>query len=99
MIYTIGHKENYLKSIAANGSIQKLGRRNPGDDDRFPEGYEGGYAFQSTEDAQRRIDEAYPERGFEVFGLLTNWDNTEPSKNGWWNNLITDVEIVILGAD
>lgn len=94
MIYTIGHRDNYLKAIAKTGTIWKLGKHEPGED--YPDGYPGGYAFQSIEDAQRRIDEAYPEHGFAIFGLSATWEDTEPSKDGWWNNLLTDAEIVVL---
>lgn len=96
MIYTIGHKENYLKAIAdsPDGKIHKVGKCEPCE--RFPQGYEGGYAFLSIEDAQKRINEAYPERGFAVFGLLASWEDTEPNPNGWWHNLLKDSEIIVL---
>lgn len=96
MIYTIGHKRNYLKAIddSPDGKIIKIGKRQPCID--YPQGYEGGYAFRSIEDAKKRIDEAYSRSGFDVFGLMTTWENTEPSKDGWWNNLIDDAGIVSL---
>ncbi len=74
----------------------KLGRQLPCE--RFPDGYAGGYAFQSETDAQRRIGEAYAERGFAVFGLLADWEkDTYPNPQGnWWRNLINDAEIVFL---
>lgn len=59
--------------------------------------YPGGYAFLTAEDAQRRIDEAYPEQGFAVFGLLADWEtDTEPAKDGWWHNLLRDAALVVL---
>ena len=96
MIYTIGHEKNYLKGIAdsPDGKINKIGKREPCEG--FPQGYVGGYAFASVEDARRRINEAYPECGFAVFGLQTTWDNTVSSADGWWHNLIEDSEIIVL---
>ena len=98
MIYTIGYEQNYLKAIAdsPDGTIQKTGKRAPCE--QFPNGYEGGYAFQSIEDAQRRIGGEYPTSGFAVFGLKAKWEtDTEPNQNGeWWHNLLNDAEIVTL---
>ena len=95
MIFTIGHQKNYLKAIAFSGAIYKVGRRAPCDE--FPNGYAGGYAFASIEDAQRRIEEAYEGRGFAVFGLLADWESdTEPSSDGWWRNLVTDALVVVV---
>lgn len=96
MIYTIGHNANYLQAIANSpeGKIYKTGKRDPGE--QFPNGYEGGYAFQFMEDAQKRIDEAYPDRGFAIFGLLADWETeTEPSES-WWHYLLIDAEIIVL---
>lgn len=74
--------------------LRKLGKREP--QERWPNGYEGGYAFQTVEDAQRRIDEAYPESGYAVFGLDTTWENTYPASDGWWCLLIEDAPIIVL---
>jgi hypothetical protein len=96
MIYTIGHKENYLKAISDSptGTILKLGRCDA--NENFPQGYCGGYAFKTMEEAQKRIDEAHSNEGFIIFGLQSSWDNTVPSNIGWWNNLIDDSEIIVL---
>jgi hypothetical protein len=95
MIYTIGKKENYLKSIANSptGKIQKVGKT----DDLNGRPYEGGYAFQSREDAQRRIDEAYSDQGYAVFGLDADWErDTEPHQgDGWWHSLLINVDIIV----
>jgi hypothetical protein len=90
VIYTIGHRESYLKAIAEadDGKIEKLGKS-----DERP----GGYAFRTCEDAQRRIAEAYADRRFAVFGLEADWElDTEPSPTGWWHNLLRDATIVVL---
>ena len=98
MIYTIGHESSYLKAIAdsPDNTIWKLGERLPCE--RFPDGYEGGCAFQSIEDAQRRIDEKYSTDGFVVFGIDADWEkDTEPNRAGeWWHNLLNDAEIRLI---
>jgi hypothetical protein len=89
-IYTIGHKRSYLRAIAEsdNGTIIKLGKSN---------NRPGGYAFLTYEDAERRIEEAYAEREYAVFGLKAHWKyDTEPSPIGWWHNLLRDAEIIVL---
>lgn len=100
MIFTIGHTASYLNAIAnsPDGKIQKTGRIEPGENDDFPNGYIGGYAFESAKDAQRRIDEAYPDRQFGVFGLDADWEkDTIPNPDGgWWHNLINDSDIIVL---
>jgi len=89
MIYTIGHAASYLEAIRQRGRIFKLGKT-----DQYP----GGYAFETVKDAHRRIDEAYPVRGFAVFGLDVDWDrDTEPNREGgWWHNLLIDAKIIVL---
>lgn len=97
MIYTIGHVENYLKAIANSptGKIKKVGRCEP--NDRFPNGYEGGYAFASREDAQKRIDEAHADKGFDVFGLDADWEkDTSSVVEGWWHALINSADVIVL---
>jgi hypothetical protein len=55
MIYTVGHKANYLRAIneSDDGRIQKLGKN----DDLNGKPYPGGYALQTYEDAQRLLVE------------------------------------------
>lgn len=86
MIYTIGHRESYLRGLEA-GQLYKTGRH---------DSYPGGYAFKTREDAQRRIDEAYDE-SYAVFGLDADWEqDTVPSKHGWWHALVVDRPIILL---
>ena len=94
MIYTIGHCINYRAAFKKYGQLTKVGRRAVGSSD-FPEGYSGGYAFRTYADAFQRIAEA-GYSGFEVFGLITDWENTAPSVDGWWHNLVEDAHIAIL---
>jgi hypothetical protein len=98
MIYTIGHKQSYLKAIAnsPDGTILKSGKQVPCKMNLNE--YEGGCAFRSIKDAQRRINEEYPTSDYVVFGLKADWGkDTEKNQNGgWWHNLLKDSEIVVL---
>lgn len=106
MIYTIGNTANYLSAMAeSGGTITKTGRTTVSEQrlnwhqEHWHEvDYIGGYAFLTVTDAQQRIVEAYPERGFSVFGLLAEWDvDTYPNPDGgWWHNLLKDAEIICL---
>jgi hypothetical protein len=105
MIYTIGHKTNYLKAIAENGQISKTGYTTMATQRKYwsepmwlDEDYEGGYAFKTQEDAQRRINEAYLDRGFGVFGLDADWSDTY-SKGDYWNYLVESAWIIVLEDD
>lgn len=93
MIFTIGNRVSYLAAIKENGTIQKLGRGDCPEPD-----YPGGYAFMTAEDAQQRIDEAYSDRGFAVFGIMADWETgTYPNpEGGWWHNLLVHAEIIVL---
>jgi hypothetical protein len=89
MIYTIGHRESYLRGLQ-QGVLYKLGRRKD---------YPGGYAFKTKEDAQRRIDEVYDD-SYAVFGLDADWEeDTVPSEHGWWHALIVDRPIIVLSEE
>lgn len=83
MIYTIGHRENYLKAIAIYGTILK--------------GI-GGYAFQTFEDASRRIEELKKQKEWVVWGLDANWEtDTQPDEDGgWWRVLARTSHIIPL---
>lgn len=86
MIYTIGDEKSYREAFEKYGNLRKTGKN----DD-----YEGGYAFLTAEDAQRRIDEAYSDKGFAVWSLDADWEkDTYPSPSGWWHNLLHDRPIL-----
>ena len=91
MLYTIGDKTAYLKAIknSNGGAIIKIGKAND---------YDGGYVFESIEDAQKRIDEAYSNSEYGVFGIETVIENTSPAKNGWWRTLNTDAKIIVIST-
>lgn len=94
MIYTIGYGKSYRQALIDNGKVIKLGKRRCCK--RFPEGYSGGYAFKSIKDAKKRIKEQYRGKGFVVFGLKAKWSDTKLAKDGWWNHLLKDSEVVFL---
>lgn len=87
MLYTIGHQESYHRSRSYHSEVFKRGRY---------EDYPGGYAFLTYRDAQRRINEAYVDQGFAVFGLDTTWDKTVKSSDGWWHHVLDDTLIIFL---
>lgn len=97
MIYTIGHRENYLKEMsrrAANylNPMTKTGRGFWGG-----EYYHGGYAFKTIEDAQRRINEAHKDAGYAVFGIDADWErDTVRADDGWWHLLLKHAVVLKL---
>jgi hypothetical protein len=95
VIYTVGHKANYLQAIADSdeGCIQKVGKT----DDLNGQPYPGGYALRTYEDAQRLLEEVGHVDDWAVFGLDADWEqDTEPSQDGWWHNLLRDAWIIVL---
>lgn len=85
MIYTVGETEIYLKSFVNvyPERPRKLGRS---------ECYEGGSVWKTYEEAMNHCP-----KGYSVFGVNANWDNdTTPSNDGDWNNLLVDSELIIL---
>lgn len=87
MIFTIGHRETYLVNLKKPG-FKKLGRC---------EDYRGGYAFLTRADAQERINEAYGNEDYAIYGLVADWErDTVPAYNGWWHYLLVDSKIVNL---
>ncbi len=90
MIYTVGSKKAYLRSILKTGKVTKTGRCR---------GYAGGCAFKTRADAERHLDELEVQgyKGYMVFGLLANWDrDTRESPDHWWRDLLVDAEVVVL---
>jgi hypothetical protein len=90
MIYTVGSKKAYLRSLLKNGKVMKTGRCR---------GYVGGCAFRTREDAQRHLDELEVQgyKGYMVFGLLAAWDrDTHANADHWWHDLLVDAEVVVL---
>ena len=90
MIYTVGSKKAYLRTLLKEGRVTKTGRCR---------GYAGGCAFRTREEAQRHLDELILQgyKGYMVFGLLANWErDTRESSEHWWHDLQKDAEVVVL---
>src|SRR5712692_7640354 len=90
MIYTVGSKKAYFRSLLKNGKVIKSGRK---------KGYAGGCVFRSREDAQRHIDELELQgyKDYMAFGLLADWArDTQASSQHWWHDLLTDAEVIVL---
>jgi len=87
MIYTVGHKENYLKYYKEHGQVTKRGK---------DETYNGGIAFLTEEDAYRWIREKHFENKFAVFEMDADWDiDTIAGDEPWWHYLLNDASIII----
>ena len=83
MIYTIGHTESYHRYFEEQGTPSKKGRT---------EDYSGGSVWKTIEDAEKHCP-----KGYSVFGMIADWDkDTEPSKDGDWNDLLIDADLVKL---
>lgn len=90
MLYTVGHRENYLRAISEspNGIIQKTGKH---------AGYGGGIVFKSYEDASRFMNKDSTPKTWCIWGLIANWEtDTEPDPHpeAWWHVLLTNSDIV-----
>jgi len=93
MIYTIGHRLNYLKAIANTlGIIEKTGRKESCKE--FPNGYCGGIVFKTIEEAIQCIDDCYNEK-YAVFGLDADWEK-DTYQNEEIRNLLNNVTIIVL---
>lgn len=85
MVYTIGHEESYHCYFQEQGRPKKLGRN--GSDD-----YPGGSVWKTEEEAMKHCPD-----GYRVYGLLADWEtNTEQSKDGDWNDLLINAELIQL---
>ena len=83
MIFTVGHTENYEQYFVEYIDVPKLGRT---------DGYPGGSVWESKEDAEKHCP-----NGFSVYGVMSDWDNdTEPSEEGNWNDLLVDAKLIKL---
>lgn len=95
MIYTIGNKENYLKAIAEQGTIFKVGKT----DDWQGQSYAGGCCFETYDEAKQFAQEWTKELGreFAVFGLDADWEkDTEAGAIKPYHFLLVDTPIIVL---
>lgn len=87
MLFTVGHKKNYLDAIknSENGIILKIGKNKD---------YEGGCVFLTREEADNYLVKE-GEKEWCVWGLKTTIDNTVENDKGY-RNLLNDCEIINL---
>lgn len=87
MIYTIGHRETYLKLFETEKQPHKLGRHL---------NYMGGSVFRTREAAQAYLDERGKD-DYGVFGVEADWDtDTEARPDMPFNDLLADAPLVKL---
>lgn len=85
MIYCIGKEDAYEQMFQEIGHHYKLGRN-------VEHGYPGGSVWETEEDARKHCTS-----GYTVYGVKANWRiDTEPSKEGNWDDLLIDAEVVQL---
>lgn len=83
MIFTIGYTESYERYFIEQKQPRKLGRTND---------YVGGSVWRTFEEAKLNCPDSYS-----VYGVLANWETeTEPSKDGNWNDLLITSDLVQL---
>ena len=84
LIYTIGHTGIYLRAIAKAAL-----------DDELIYKCEGGYAFQTVEDANRRIVETGHTDDWSVWEMDAHWEtDVKPAPDGWWHLLTCNADII-----
>lgn len=89
MIYTIGYTESYETYFKEQTCPEKLGRTN----DYNGEYYSGGCVWKTYEEAFRNCP-----KGYSVYGVLASWEHdTEPSKDGPYNDLLVTSKLVKIG--
>ena len=88
MIYTIGIKELYDSFFdAMKNDVQyavKLGKT---------DSYDGGSVFKTYEDAADYKEE-YNLFDYDIYGVIANWEDTEPNDHGLFHNLLADARLV-----
>jgi hypothetical protein len=83
MIYTIGRTAAYEQNFRELPVVEKLGRT--------PD-YQGGSVWKTREDAQKECPSDYS-----VYGVEADWEqDTEPSKEGSWHDLLKTSKLVKL---
>jgi hypothetical protein len=103
MIFTIGNTDSYLKALADDPDLKKIGRRDEPLLPDFPDGYPGGTVWQTREDAQSYIDVAMQQEmpewdpaRFSVFGLEAEWENDTYTPEDGKQSLLRDAKIIKL---
>ncbi len=98
-VYTIGHRESYIKGLAENGDkFLKTGKYPARDEHPC---YPGGIIFRTPEDARQYINEELtPEDGplYAIWEIDANWytDCQSDDKSKYWKSLQLDSRIVCM---
>lgn len=89
MIYTVGHRENYLAAMEKRSPdpLFKKGKAGEPDD---PDYYAGGIAFETVEAANAYLEQSNHIEDWAVFGLACTWNNTYPDPRGRYGYLIVE---------
>jgi len=102
MIFTIGNTDSYLKALAEDPELKKIGRRDSLPP-RYPDGYPGGTVWPTRDAAQAYIDEAlqhekpdWDPMKFSVFGLEADWEKDTYTPEDGKRSLLRDAKIVKL---
>lgn len=86
LIYTIGNAKNYDKCFKEQKDM-------PG----FPKKLHGGSVWQTYEEAKKHAElETNNQTKFSVYGVLADWNETKPSTDGDWNELLIDATLIQL---
>lgn len=73
----------YRRYLREEERPEKLGRH---------KGYQGGSVWKTKEEAKKFCKEDYS-----VYGVIADWEkDTEPNKDGLWNDLLIDAKLVDL---
>lgn len=85
MIYTIGHEESYNRYFQEQKRPLKAGRNGR-------DNFTGGSVWETEEEARAHCLE-----GYQVYGVFARWgEDTVPSKDGNWHDLLISAELVQL---
>ncbi|MBT4101691.1 MAG: hypothetical protein HOM68_11760 [Gemmatimonadetes bacterium] len=87
MLYTIGHRLNYLQTFRKMAGVVD-GTHNKG---------KGGFAVRSIDEARQLAHEHFPDKDMAIFGIYADWEtDTVAVADGWWHNLSKAAPIVML---
>jgi hypothetical protein len=91
MIFCIGQRLVYERAFAAEPRVVKEGRS--------PEGYPGGWVWQTREAAQEFLARNGLNFTHDVYGVIAEWETgTEQLAGEAYRRLLKPAEVVRLGA-
>ena len=97
MIFTVGNHDNYLAFYRKHGTVTKTGKKDPGEVDRFPDGYPGGVALLTPRHAYELIIERNTIGKWGFYPMLADWDtDTYQLPGESFRRLLIDAEVLIM---